>query len=86
MVTSKSIVADLNEDENFIGDNYEIWHRKVQLALTKFEVFEVLNHIVNPPNPNSPRREIKIYEKWKKKHSLARITILSAMHNNLLYE
>lgn len=83
MVISKSIVADLNKVEKFIGNNHDIRHQKIQLP---FEEFEILNYIVNPPNPNSPKREIKLYEKLEKKHSLSRITIMSVMHNDLLCE
>lgn len=83
MVISKSIVADLNNVEKFIGDNYDIWHHKIQLP---FEEFEILNYIVNPPNANSPKREIKLYEKLEKKHSLSQIMIMSVMHNDLLCE
>lgn len=69
MATSKSIVVDLNKDEKLIGDNYNIWHHKVQLVLDEQEVLEVLNLTINPSNPNSSRREIELYEKWNKKHS-----------------
>ena len=48
---SKSIVGELNNGEKLNGDNYEMWHRKVQLILEKQEALETLtNTMVEPPN------------------------------------
>ena len=46
---SKTIVADLNKGEKLIGDNYDIWHRKVQFILKEQEVLETLNHTMDEP-------------------------------------
>ena len=45
----KTIVADLNKGEKLNGDNYDIWHRKVQYILEEQEVLETLNNIMNEP-------------------------------------
>ena len=41
-MASKSIVADLNKGKKLDGDNYDIWHRKIQYILNKQDVLETL--------------------------------------------
>ena len=41
-MTSKNIVVDLNKGEKLDGDNYDIWHRKIQYTLDEEEVIETL--------------------------------------------
>lgn len=52
MALSKSIVDDLNKGEKQIGDNYNMWHRKVQLVLEEQKYLQVLHHTLTPSNPN----------------------------------
>ena len=40
---SKNIMAELNKDEKLNGDNYDIWHRKIQHILKEQETLESLN-------------------------------------------
>ena len=44
MAASKNIIADLNKGDKLDGDNYDIWHRKVQFILEEQELTEVLTH------------------------------------------
>ena len=41
-MASKNIVPDLNKWEKLYGDNYDIWHCKIQHILDKQEVLEIL--------------------------------------------
>lgn len=41
---SKSVIAKLNKDEKLNGDNYEIWHRKIQRILKKQDALETLTN------------------------------------------
>ncbi|KAI9186862.1 hypothetical protein LWI28_021683 [Acer negundo] len=86
---SKSIVAKLNKVEKLNGDNYEMWHRKVQLILEEQEALETLTNTMDePPNGNTAqhRTYMETYQTWKRKNSLARITMLSSMTNALMCE
>ncbi|TXG72586.1 hypothetical protein EZV62_001165 [Acer yangbiense] len=69
--TSMSIVAELNKGEKLNGDNYEMWHRKVQLILEEQEAFETLtNTMVEPLNGSTAqhRRDMETYHTWKRKN------------------
>ncbi|KAI9182133.1 hypothetical protein LWI28_022395 [Acer negundo] len=60
---SKSIVAELNNEEKLNGDNYRMWHRKVQLILEEQEALETFTHtMVEPPNGSTAQhmRDIHI--------------------------
>uniref|UniRef100_A0A2N9HL28 CCHC-type domain-containing protein n=1 Tax=Fagus sylvatica TaxID=28930 RepID=A0A2N9HL28_FAGSY len=48
-MASKGIVADLNKGEKLDGDNYDIWHRKIQYVLNEQEVLETLTHSLSAP-------------------------------------
>lgn len=86
---SKTIVVDLNKSEKLNGGNYDIWNQKVQYILKEQEVRETLNYImVEPEQGNSAqhRRDQEAYQTWKKKNSIARITLLSCMQDDLMCE
>ena len=88
-MASKTIVADLNKGEKLNGDNFDIWHRKVQYILEEQEVLETLTNIMNEPeqgNTAQHRRDLEAYQAWKKKNSIARITLLSSMQDDLMCE
>ena len=85
--TSKNIIAELNKGEKLNGDNYDIWHRKIQYILEEQDALETLtNTMVLPQSGTSAqsRRDMEIYQTWKKKNSIARITILSNMDDDLM--
>ena len=42
--TTKNIVAELNKGVKLNGENYDIWHRKVQYILTEQEAFEPITN------------------------------------------
>ena len=92
MASSKNIVAELNKGEKLNGDNYNIWHRKVQHVLEEQETLETLhNTIIEPEKLKSGPTEqyykdIKAYQSWKRKNNNARIMLLSCMQDDLTCE
>ena len=63
--TSKNITAELNKGEKLNGDNYDIWHRKIQYILEEQDALETLtNTIILPQSDTSAqsRKDIKIYQ------------------------
>ena len=50
LIATKNIIAELNKGEKLNGDNYEIWHRKVQYILEEQEALETLNHMCKNMN------------------------------------
>jgi len=86
-LVTKSIVAKLNKCENLNGDNYEIWHMKIQYVLKEQEALEALNLTMKEPengNTTQHKRDKNAFAAWKRKNSLARITLLSSMKNDVM--
>ena len=78
-MTSKNIIADLNKGEKLNGDNYNIWHLKIQYVLEEQEILETINAEMEEPqaddgnNNNAQFRcDLTAYNAWKKKDSTAR--------------
>ena len=46
---SKNIVAELNKSKKMNGDNYDIWHHKIQYILEEQETLEALNNTLAEP-------------------------------------
>ena len=88
-MASKGIIVDLNKWEKLDGENYNIWHRKIQYVLNEQEVLETLTHLLSKPNEGSTeqhQRDLTAYESWRKKDLCACFTMLSNMHNDLIGE
>ena len=88
-MASKGIVANLNKEEKLDGENYNIWHRKIQYVLNEQEVLETLAHSLSKPDEGSTeqhQRDLAAYESWRKKDLCACFTMLSSMHNDLISE
>ena len=86
---SKNIVAELNKGEKLNGNNYEIWSMKIQYVLEEQEALEALNIILDEPeagNTAQHRRDREAYDAWKRKNSLARLTLLSSIKNDIMWE
>ena len=86
---AKNIVAELNKSEKLNGDNYEIWSMKIQYVLEEQKVLETLSNVMAEPEPGNTaqhRRDLKTYNAWKRKNSLARITLLGSMENDVIRE
>ena len=84
---TKNIVAGLNKAEKLNGDNYDIWHRKVQYTFIEQKTFEtIINTIVEhvAGTTTQHRNDLEAYQAWKRKNSIARITLLSSMVDDLI--
>ena len=85
----KGIVADLNKGEKLDGDNYDIWHRKIQYVLNEQEVLETLTHSLSALEQGDTEQhtsDLAAFESWRKKNRCARFTMSSSMHNDLIGE
>ena len=84
---TKNIVAEVNKGEKLNGENYEIWNVKIQSVLEEQEALEALNQLTEEPedgNTAQHKRDKDAFAAWKKKNSLARITLLSSMENDIM--
>ena len=52
-LATRNIIAELTKEEKLNGDNYVIWHRKMQYVLEEQEVLETLNHVMAEPEQGS---------------------------------
>ena len=85
----KCIVTNLNKGEKLDGENYNIWHCKIQYVLNEQEVLETLTHSLSKHDEGSTEQhqhDLAAYESWCKKDLCACFTILSSMHNDLIGE
>ena len=85
----KGIVAELNKGKKLDGENYNIWHCKIQHVLNEQEVMETLTYLLSKPDKGSTKqhqRDLAAYESWCKKDLCVRFTMLSSMHNDLIGE
>ncbi|ESQ38716.1 hypothetical protein EUTSA_v10029402mg, partial [Eutrema salsugineum] len=85
----KNIIAELNRGDKLDGENYDIWYRKVQYVLEEQEVKETLFHHMEEPEHGTTTQHEKdqqTYVVWKRKNSIARITLLSCMQDDLMCE
>ena len=89
-MASKGIVAKLNKGEKLDGENYNIWHRKIQYLLNEQkQVLKTLTHSLSKPNEGSTKKhqhDLAAYESWHKKDLCVHFTMLSSMHNDLIGE
>ena len=86
-MASKSIIAYLKKEENLDGDNYDIWHRKIQYILDEQEVSETLiKEMIAPEDGNTAqhRRDREAYQSWLKKDPCVRFTMFISMHNDYI--
>jgi len=69
------------------GDNYHIWHRKVQYLFGEQEVLKTLTQSMDVPleEGRGPqhRCDAEAYAKWGKDHCVC-FVILNSMHNDLI--
>ncbi|KAK1561050.1 hypothetical protein Q3G72_033902 [Acer saccharum] len=84
---TKNIVVELNKGEEPNGDNYDIWHCKVQYILTKQEALETITNTMVEPAARTiaqHRRDLEAYQTWERKNCIARITLVSNMVDDLM--
>jgi transposase InsO family protein len=88
-MAAKNVVADLTRDDKLTGNNYDIWHRKIQYLLNEQELLETLSSKMTRPedgNTAQHRRDLEAYQSWFKKDRSTRFTMLSSMHDDLIGE
>ena len=89
-MASKSIIAEMIKgDKKLNGDKYHVWHLKMQYVLEEQELIESINHVMNEPeegNTAQHRRDLEVYKAWKKKDSIAKGILISAMEDDLMIE
>jgi hypothetical protein len=88
-MATKTSITEVTRDEKLLGDNYDIWHRKIQYLLNEKEVLETLTMEMEMPeegNTAQHRRDMEAYQNWFKKDRSARFTMLSCMHDDLIGE
>ena len=69
-IATKNIVAELNKGEKLNGDNFDVWHRRVQYILEEQEYLETLHHTMSEPEyGDTPhhQKNLEAYQAWKKK-------------------
>ena len=89
MVT-KNIIAELNKGEKLNGDNYNIWHFKMQYVLEEQDAFEAITNVINKPqasegNSEQYTHDMAAYNAWKKKDSTAKGILISSMSDDLVF-
>uniref|UniRef100_A0A2N9HH17 Integrase catalytic domain-containing protein n=1 Tax=Fagus sylvatica TaxID=28930 RepID=A0A2N9HH17_FAGSY len=88
-MAAKNVVADLTRGEKLTGNNYDIWHRKIQYLLNEQELLETLSSKMTRPedgNTAQHRRDLEAYQSWFKKDRSTRFTMLSSIHDDLIRE
>ena len=71
------------------GDNYDIWHYKIQYILYEHEVLETLTQeMITHEDGNTAQHHSnrEAYQSWLKKDYCAHFTMLSSMYNDLIRE
>ena len=48
-MATKNIIAELNKGEKLNGDNYNIWHLKMQYVLEEQDALEAITNVMNEP-------------------------------------
>ncbi len=89
IIAANNVVADLTRGDKLIGNNYDIWHRKIQYLLNEQELLETLSsNMIRPENGNTAqyKHDLEAYQSWFKKDSSTRFTMLINMHNELIGE
>ena len=76
-MATKNIIAELNKGEKLNGDNYNIWHLKMQYVLEEQDALEAIINVMNEPqvsegNSEQYTRDMATYNAWKKKDSTAK--------------
>ncbi|XP_071694123.1 uncharacterized protein [Rutidosis leptorrhynchoides] len=84
---SKNIVAELNKGVKLNGDNYEIWSMKLEYVLEEQEALIALTQSMEAPEVGDTKQhkmDAEVYIAWKRKNTIARITLLSSMDDDIM--
>ncbi|KAG8373383.1 hypothetical protein BUALT_Bualt11G0018700 [Buddleja alternifolia] len=86
---SQVAFSDLHGSGKLDGQNYAMWHRKIQFLLHKEKTLDHLTNVMPMPENRDTaqsRRDMDVYNKWLDQDKSARFTMLSCMHDNLICE
>ena len=61
-----------------------MWRRKISYVLEEQDVMEVLTNVIPQPDANAPRMEQDAYVIQKRKDTIARVTMLTAMTDDVI--
>ena len=75
------------KENKLIGPNYIDWKRNLNLVLTAEEYKFVLTDVCPPPpDSDSSKEEVEIYQRWRKADEMAMCYILAFMSNILQHQ
>ena len=69
-MAAKNVVADLNRGDKLTGNNYDIWHKKIQYLLNEQKLLETLSSKMTrleDGNTTQHKRDLEAYQSWFKK-------------------
>ena len=83
--------TELNQANNLIGTNYDMWPRKMEFLLTEHDLSTYLTTTMVAPIEGAGtqaqyRRDLETFEAWTKKDHRTRYIMLNSMHNDLIRE
>ena len=87
MAATRSIVAELNQEDKLNDKNYDVWHRKIQYLLEDQDMLEtIIQPMVDPKHGTIAQhwRDMEAYQTYKRKDRVPRILMLSSMRNDLM--
>ena len=88
-MAAKNVIADLTNGDKLTGNNYDIWHNKIQYLLNEQELLEILSsNMTRPKDGNTAQHihDLEAYLSWFKKDRSMHFTMLSRMHDDLVGE
>ena len=88
-MTTRIMLAELNQADKLIGTNYDIWRRKMEFLMTEHDLSTYLTTVMVAPIEGAGtqaqyRRET--FEAWTKKDCRTHYIMLNSMHNDLIGE
>uniref|UniRef100_A0A2N9IQ42 Integrase catalytic domain-containing protein n=1 Tax=Fagus sylvatica TaxID=28930 RepID=A0A2N9IQ42_FAGSY len=64
-MAAKNVVADLTRGDKLTGNNYDIWHRKIQYLLNEQELLETLSSKMTRPEDGNTAQHRREYETFQ---------------------
>ena len=90
-MTTRIMLAELNQADKLIGTNYDMWRRKMEFLMTKHDLSTYLTIAMVAPIEGTGtqaqyRRDLETFEAWTKKDRRTRYIMLNSMHDDLIGE
>ena len=74
MAATRSIVAELNQEDKLNDKNYDVWHRKIQYLLEDQDMLETITQpMVDPEHGTIAQhlQDMEAYQAYKRKDRVA---------------